>query len=195
MEAVEVPDPTQLPLAIDERTSKAGLRTVAIFEALKGSLVLVLGVALVAVHSHLQELVENLLYHLHIDFDRRVGHMVLNAATTISDARWWAIGAAIGMYSSVRFIEAWGLWNRRVWAEWFALLSGALYLPFELLKVIERADWDRIAVLAINLVIVLYMLWIRVQECKGRGLACTPVTDENTRTAVESREAARIVTR
>ena len=192
MQGVKIPDPVQTPLSVDERTSKAGLRTVAIFEALKGTLVLVLGIALLAVHSHLQELVENLLYHLHIDFDRRVGHMVLDAATTISDARWWAIGAAIGMYSSVRFIEAWGLWNRRVWAEWFALLSGALYLPWELLKVIERADWDRIAVFAINLVIVLYMLWIRVQECRGRGLACKPAAVEMAETAVGTHETARM---
>jgi len=167
--AVEyAPGPLENATAVDERTSKAGLRAVATFEALKGVLVLVLGMTLLAVHSHFEELVENLLYHLHIDFDRRIGHMMLNAAMTVKDARWWAIGAAIGTYSSVRFIESWGLWNRRVWAEWFALLSGTLYLPWELLKVIERADWDRIAVLLINLVIILYMLWIRVQETRLR---------------------------
>ncbi len=169
---LDIHSPLPVPQAVDERTSKAGLRAIASLEAAKGTLVLVLGIALLAVHSHVEDLVENLLYHLHIDFDRRFAHMVLNAATTVSDARWWAIGAAIGTYASVRFIEAWGLWNRRVWAEWFALLSGALYLPWELLKVVERADWDRIAVLIINLVIVLYMLFIRVRECRGRGVAC-----------------------
>jgi uncharacterized membrane protein (DUF2068 family) len=153
--------------AVDERTSKAGLRAVASFEALKGLAVLVLGVALVAVHSHVQDLVESFFYHLHIDFDRRFGHMMLNAASTISGAHWWVIGAAVGTYSSVRFIEAWGLWNRRVWAEWFALLSGTLYLPWEMLKIVERVEWDRVAVLVINLVIVLYMLWIRIRETRG----------------------------
>ena len=153
---------------VDQHTSAAGLRAVATFEASKGLVVLVLGITLLAVHSHFEEIVENLLYHLHIDFDRRFGHMMLNAATTVADARWWGIGAAVGTYCSVRFIEAWGLWNRRVWAEWFALLSGALYLPWEMLKIIERADWDRIAVLVINLLIVFYMLWIRIQENRIR---------------------------
>ncbi len=168
MAAEPAPDLLQNPTAVDQRTSAAGLRTVAAFEALKGAAVLVLGITLVAVRSHFEEIVENLLYHLHIDFDRRFGHMMLNAAMTITDARWWAIGAAVGTYCSVRFIEAWGLRNRRVWAEWFALLSGALYLPWEMLKVIERADWDRIAVLLINIVIVLYMLWIRIAENRLR---------------------------
>jgi len=166
MSGLETSPPHYIPQAVDDRTSKAGLRTVAAFEALKGALVLVLGVALLAVRSHVQEIVENLLYHLHIDFDRRFGHMMLNAAATVSNAQWWAIGAAVGTYASVRFIEAWGLWNRRVWAEWFALLSGALYLPWELLKLVERVDWDRLVVLAINLLIVLYMLWIRLRESR-----------------------------
>ncbi len=177
MERLGSSAPVQIPQAVDERTSKAGLRTVAGFEAAKGALVLVLGITILALHSHVQDLAENLLYHLHIDFDRRVGHMMLNAASTISDARWWTIGAAVGTYSSVRFIEAWGLWNRRVWAEWFALLSGTMYLPWELLKLVERVDWDRVAVLVINLAIVLYMLSIRIRECRGRGIACAPVME------------------
>ena len=172
MEGLELSTPATVPLAVDERTSKAGLRAVASFEAAKGAIVLVLGITILALHSHVQDLAENLLYHLHIDFDRRLGHMMLNAATTLSDARLWTIGAAVGTYSSVRFIEAWGLWNRRVWAEWFALLSGTMYLPWELLKLVERVDWDRVAVLIINLAIVLYMLFIRIRECRGRGIAC-----------------------
>jgi uncharacterized membrane protein (DUF2068 family) len=160
--------PSKIPQAVDEHSSKAGLRAVATFEASKGLLVLALGITLVAIHSHVQDLTENLLYHLHIDFDRRFGHMLLNAASTINSARWWTIGVAVGTYSSVRFIEAWGLWNRRVWAEWFALLSGTLYLPWEFLKLVERVDWDRVAVLVLNLIIVVYMAYIRVRESQGK---------------------------
>jgi uncharacterized membrane protein (DUF2068 family) len=162
---------SKIPQAVDEHSSKAGLRAVATFEASKGIVVLVLGITLVAIHSHVQDLTESLLYHLHIDFDRRFGHMLLNAASTINSARWWTIGAAVGTYTSVRFIEAWGLWNRRVWAEWFALLSGTMYLPWEFLKLVERVDWDRVAVLVINLVIVVYMAYIRVRESHGNWFA------------------------
>lgn len=166
-----------LPQGIDEHSSRTGLRAVATFEAGKGILVLALGIALVAVHSHAEDVAENLLYHLHIDFDQRLGHMVLHAASTINSAKWWTIGAAVGTYSSVRFIEAWGLWNRRVWAEWFALLSGAMYLPWELLKVVERADWERIAVLVINLLIIFYMAAIRISESRYSGRLNGPHAD------------------
>jgi uncharacterized membrane protein (DUF2068 family) len=162
METLPVSRP--IPSAVDERSSDAGLRAVASFEAFKGILVILLGLFVVIYHQRAEDVTENLLDHLHINPDRRLGNALMHAAATVSDARLWTIAAAIVAYSTVRFIEAWGLWHRRVWAEWFALLSGAMYLPLELLKVAERTTWERIAVLAINAVIVLYMLYIRLRE-------------------------------
>jgi uncharacterized membrane protein (DUF2068 family) len=66
--------------------------------------------------------------------------------------------AAAGVgYSIMRFLEAYGLWNARAWAEWIALISGALYLPFEIYKLIYRVNWFHVVVLTINVAIVLYM--------------------------------------
>ncbi len=158
--------PHREPHAVDERASKAGLRAVASFEAAKGVLVIVLAAIIIAVHHHIEDYAEDLLYHLHIDFDHRFGRALLQAASKVGDVRMWTVGAAAAVYATVRFVEAWGLWQRRVWAEWFALLSGTLYLPFEILKVVERASWERIGVLLINVVIVLYMLEIRVREAR-----------------------------
>src|SRR5581483_964893 len=155
------------PQAVDDHSSAAGLRTVATFEALKGLAVLLIGVTLFVVHKHAPDMAENLLFHLHIDPDRRLGNMLMNAAAKLSDARLLTIAAATLAYCTVRLVEAWGLWNRRVWAEWFALLSGAMYLPWEILKIAERTDWERIGVVGVNLVIILYMLEIRVRACGG----------------------------
>lgn len=152
------------PASLDQRSSDAGLRAVASFEAFKGILVILLGLLIVIFHERAEDVTQNLLDHLHINPDRRIGHALLNAAATVSDARLWTILAAILSYATVRFVEAWGLWHRRVWAEWFALLSGAMYLPLELLKVAERATWERVSVLVINTIIVLYMLYIRIRE-------------------------------
>jgi uncharacterized membrane protein (DUF2068 family) len=161
----------RIPQAIDERASDAGLRAVASFEALKGVLVLLLLVALVAVHNRIEDYAEDLLYHLHIDFDHRFAQGVLRAASRLNGSRLLTLGLAATVYAFVRFVEAWGLWHRRVWAEWFALLSGALYLPYELLKVGERATWEHISVLAINVCIVAYMLYIRVREMRNKESA------------------------
>lgn len=153
------------PVAVDEHTSAAALRAIATLEALKGIAVLLLGIALIFVHKHVEDYTESLLFHLHIDVDRRFGHALMSAAMKLTDVRLLTILLAATSYATVRFIEGWGLWHRRVWAEWFALLSGALYLPWEILRITERPDWERVGVLVINIVIILYMLMIRVREC------------------------------
>lgn len=152
------------PVAVDERTSAAALRAIATLEAVKGLAVLLLGIILLFVHKHVEDFTESLLFHLHVDLDRRVGHAVMRAAMKLTDARLITILVAATSYATVRFIEAWGLWHRRVWAEWFALLSGALYLPWEILRIAERPDWDRVGLLIVNIGIVLYMLVIRIRE-------------------------------
>ena len=155
------------PRAVDEQASKAGLRTVASIEALKGIIVLLLGLALLGlVHKDAEDVAGDFLDYLHINPDRKLAQALLNAASRLTDTRLWAIAAAAVTYAAVRFIEAWGLWNRRVWAEWFALLSGALYLPWEILKVVERASWQHIGILAANLCILLYMLRIRIRASR-----------------------------
>jgi uncharacterized membrane protein (DUF2068 family) len=148
----------------DLRTSSAGLRAVASFEAIKGAGVILLGIVLLLYHSHAEDLAESLLDHLHIGEDRRIGQMLMHAASQVSDARLWTIAGAALTYATVRFVEAWGLWHRRIWAEWFALLSGAMYLPLEILKLAQRGTLDRVVVFVLNVIIVMYMLFIRIRE-------------------------------
>jgi len=59
------------------------------------------------------------------------------------------------------------LWHRRVWAEWFALLSGTLYLPWEIYSVSMHPSILHYLVFAANLAIVLYMLYIRARACRS----------------------------
>lgn len=167
---------SRTPQAVDRRASAAGLRTVAVFEASKGALVVALAIILIAVRGQIEDYTEDFLYSLHLDPDRRFSRMAMQAASQLSDARSWIVFLAAAAYSAVRFVEAWGLWHRRIWAEWFALLSGTLYLPWEIMKVAERATWERIGVLIINVSIVLYMLFIRVRDARSRdnGAAIEP---------------------
>lgn len=164
------------PVALDERSSLAGLRTIAFFEALKGIAVIILMLIIFSVHSKVDAIAESLLFHLHLNPDKRIGEALLNAASRLGDTRLLTIAAMALSYATVRFIESWGLWHRRVWAEWFALLSGALYLPWEIAKMVEHVTLMHATILIVNLIIVAYMLWVRVAACKPRDCAKNDVT-------------------
>ena len=58
--------------------------------------------------------------------------LFLDFADDITDARLWAAAQLAFAYSTLRFIEAYGLWKQRTWAEWVAFGSGALLIPLEI---------------------------------------------------------------
>jgi uncharacterized membrane protein (DUF2068 family) len=54
------------------------------------------------------------------------------------------------------------LWRARPWAEWIALISGAMYLPFEVLKLAHKVTPLHVSILLINLAVVAYMFYLRI---------------------------------
>ena len=61
---------------------------------------------------------------------------------------------------TIRFAEAAGLWLEKQWAEWFALISGCLYLPIEIYELAHHATPIKWAIFATNLLIVAYLAWL-----------------------------------
>ncbi len=155
------------PQAVDETTQIGALRAIATLEALKGTVVFAAGFGLLALlHKDAPNVADHILRALHFDPEGHVSHVFLRAADKVTDAKLWAAAAGALVYSTVRFIEAYGLWHARVWAEWFALLSGTIYLPWEIYELLARATPVRWALLLLNLTIILYMLYIRLRACR-----------------------------
>jgi uncharacterized membrane protein (DUF2068 family) len=147
-------------------TSKkiVALRTVAVFEAAKGLLVLLLGLGLLRlVHKNLDEFAEQLIRFLHASPGGQLSNLFVTTASRTTDKSLWALSAAAAVYALVRFAEAYGLWYDREWAEWFAMLSGAMYLPWEAYSLLRHPHPIKWVILTANIVIVLYMLVLRVQ--------------------------------
>ena len=141
------------------RLSRA-LRTVALFEAAKGTLVLLVGFGLLSlVHHDIQRFAERLVIHAHLNPAARYPRIFIEVANHLTDARLLLIAAGAATYSLVRFVEAYGLWYARRWAEWFAALSGGIYIPFEIFELYERVSWLSLGALLLNSTIVAFMLY------------------------------------
>jgi uncharacterized membrane protein (DUF2068 family) len=140
------------------------LRTVAVFEAAKGIIVLLLGLGVLRlVHKDIDDVAEQIIRFLHASPGGHLSNLFIAAAHRANDKSLWAVAAAAMVYALVRFAEAYGLWYERDWAEWFALLSGAMYLPWEVLSIMRHSVLLKWVVLLLNLAIVLYMLILRLQ--------------------------------
>jgi uncharacterized membrane protein (DUF2068 family) len=137
-----------------------GLRSIALFEATKGALVLFAGFGLLSlVHRDVQHFAERLLEHFHLNPAARYPHIFIEAASRLTDTRLLLIAAGAAAYALVRLIEAYGLWYARRWAEWLAALSGGIYIPFELFELYKRFTWLSLGALVVNIAIVTFALY------------------------------------
>ena len=138
------------------------LRAVATLEMAKGLIVLLAacGVLLLMQREDPWDIADGLLRLLHISPDHHFAQVFLDWADSLTIARIWTVAAAAISYSVLRFLEAYGLWYARAWAEWIALISGALYLPFEIYKLVHHQSLFHVSVLLINLAIVFYMAYL-----------------------------------
>ena len=148
-----------------------GLRGIAIFEALKGLAALAIAIwVLTLLHKDMVRVAERLLEALHIGLDRHFAQRILRAAGRITDKNLWMFISVIVVYTSVRFTEAAGLWLQKEWAEWFALLSGALYMPYEIFELLRHATALKWGIFGTNLIIVVYMAWLLNDSHKRKKL-------------------------
>ncbi len=144
------------------RESATGLRIVAIFEASKGVLVLLVGLGIFSlVHQGAQNVGESIVERFHLNLARKHPRILIYAATHLDNSHLRLLAIAALIYSIMRFIEAYGLWRMRGWAEWFAIVSGGVYLPLEFYELIHHATVVKAAVLVVNAVIVAYLVYFR----------------------------------
>jgi uncharacterized membrane protein (DUF2068 family) len=138
--------------------TKSGLRTVAIFETVKGLLVISAALYLfMYIHLDFQGVSGQFTQPEHFDLFRHFPNVSRMLLQNMSEDRLRLAMVVASLYSGMRFVEAYGLWFGRRWAEWFALVSGSVYLPIELFELAKGFSWFKIVLLSINLLIVLYM--------------------------------------
>jgi len=139
-------------------------------EATKGILVLVVGFGLLSlVHHDVQRFAERLVAHLHLNPAAHYPRIFIDLAHKVTDARLSLLAAGAALYSMARFIEAYGLWFARRWAEWFAAISAGIYVPFELFELYERVSWLSLGALTLNLTIVAVMLHALFRKDRARS--------------------------
>lgn len=141
----------------------SGLRTVALFEATKGALVLLAGFGVFALFHHdAEHAADHLVRHFHLNPASRYPRIFLHLAGEATPPHLWLLAFGALCYALVRFVEAYGLWRERRWAEWLAIVSGGIYLPIEIWELSQGITWPRLLLFSVNFAIVAYL---------GRALA------------------------
>ena len=153
-----------------------GVRAVAVVEGVKAAIVLLAGFGLLSlIHRDVQDVAEKIIRHTHLNPASKYPRIFIDAADKVTDAQLWMFAGFAALYALIRSIEAYGLWNERRWAEWFALISSAIYLPVEIYELYHRFGWVKFSIFITNTIVVLYMAYaLRHSAEQDRELAQPP---------------------
>ncbi len=150
-----------IPVPREHKPHIKVLRAVASLELIKGvaAVASIFGIMFL-VHKDPGDVADWCLTVLHISPDHHFAQIFLDWADSLTDKKLWVVAGVVAVYSILRFVEAYGLWRARAWAEWIALVSAALYLPFEIIKLVHRPDLLYSGLLALNLAVIVYMAYV-----------------------------------
>jgi uncharacterized membrane protein (DUF2068 family) len=159
-------------------TSPWGIHAIAIFEMVKGLLGLIAGIAMVLLmHRDFEALAVNILEYLHVDPAGSMAQSFVENAAKIDESNVALFAGLAFVYTIVRFVEAYGLWRLRAWAEWFAIISGSIYIPVEIYEIFRKPTIVRVIILLGNFVIVGYLIYVRREANYHRAHPAEPYVE------------------
>jgi len=139
------------------------VRLIILERAVRGTLVFILGVALLTRSRNVVSLVRQWAAELDVNPERRLIPRILSTLLRpigqFSSRTVLLIGIGALLFGMLELTEAIGLARRRRWAEYLTVIAGCIGIPFEVMEVLNRQTPVRISILLINVAIVIYLAW------------------------------------
>ncbi|MGA7218118.1 MAG: DUF2127 domain-containing protein [Candidatus Sulfotelmatobacter sp.] len=136
------------------------LRVIAIFKFFKAALLIALGVGLFRVlHKDIGGLLERWCEALKLDPGSHFLNLALEKATHVSPAQMKKLGLGSFLYAALFLAEGSGLWLRKRWGEWLTVIITSSLVPVEIYEIHRHPSYAKVAVLALNVAIVAYLIY------------------------------------
>jgi uncharacterized membrane protein (DUF2068 family) len=112
---------------------------------------------------------ERFVVHLGLDPQNHIIHTVISRLTGIDRAHLRAIEAGTFFYALLHLVEGIGLILERDWAGYLVIVATSSLIPFELYEIVRKLSVPRIAILALNLAIVFYLIAVLRAERRNQA--------------------------
>jgi uncharacterized membrane protein (DUF2068 family) len=135
-----------------------GLRAIALLEAAKGLLAIAAACGFLSLrNTDLHAATDAFLLRHGINPERHTTRMVIESVARATNHHTGQIVLFCFVYAAIRLAEGYGLWLGRHWAEWFAVISAGIYLPWEFYHITIHPRISTGAVTLFNLALIFYL--------------------------------------
>jgi len=137
-----------------------GLEAIIDYKLFKAAAEVVAGIVLVALLLRGTEAAAATLAQIVIDHVSRAWALQAATAIVLTGTTGHLKIAAAGAFADAALsaVEGFALRAGRWWAPWLVVVATGALLPWELLEVIRKPGWLRLAILAVNGAVVAYLL-------------------------------------
>jgi len=147
------------------------LRFLAVERGIRGSLLLALaygvwrfdesrGALKHVFNSYLPALLP-LAEKLGVDLEESGPVRLIQQAFTAKHSTLLLVALGVLAYGILELVEAIGLWFKKRWGEYVAVVATALFVPLEIHEVIVKVSGLRVGALILNLFAIAYILWTK----------------------------------
>lgn len=144
-----------------------GLLVVGLFKLSKAVFFTAVGAgALQLVNRNVGDVLMHVIDALRIDPEKHFVGILMDHAGLINSYQLRRAGILSFLYATVCVVEGTGLVLEKGWAEYFTVILTAMGLPWESYELMERFSGYKVALLVINLVVLLYLVWILKKKRK-----------------------------
>lgn len=138
-----------------------GLKAIAVIDGVKGVLALCVALSVnIIAKQDLHQLAAQIMKNWPISPNNYYIDLLLTFIEKLAQQDQVLVISVSLMYACFRFVIAYGLWHKLRWTEWFAFISGSLYIPFELYAIYQTSNLVNFSILLFNLAIVAYLYWV-----------------------------------
>ena len=136
------------------------VRIIGVFKTLKGALLLAVatgGIGLL--HKDLAEEATRWIEGLNMDPNNHWFQTVVQKLGHLDSRKMLVYTIGTFFYAALFLTEGIGLILVKFWAEWFAVIITASFLPLEGYEIIKKFTWFKVGVMVVNAAIVGYLIW------------------------------------
>lgn len=141
-------------------TRDVGLVAIACFQLFKAIAAFALGLgAFKLVDPATVDRLTDWLMHFSLSTGQELVDRAVDLLSTLTSRRATALGIAAIMYGLLFAVEGIGLWKGRRWAEYLAVVTTSLLIPFEIYQITRGLTAVRVSALVINVAAVIYLVY------------------------------------
>jgi uncharacterized membrane protein (DUF2068 family) len=98
---------------------------------------------------------------LGIDLQQTGPVHAIQQAFTAKHSTLLMVALGVLAYGVLELVEAFGLWFKKRWGEYVAVVGTSAFIPLEIHEILAKVTWLRVSALIINLFAIAYLLWTK----------------------------------